>query len=681
MPQIPFYAYYKPQYTEYKPKDLSSLYAKYAELQSKNSKKKDIKLPEFKELEGVGLSNENRLVAEKMIGIRSEMDHLANIGDTESMLMIQDLTSQYRRLAIEIQTNKNNKEAWDKASEVLKTQEGNNVLVLDKNSGFLTEVTEIDPETKEVKSSSYTYITPKERVELDAKIKERVKKLEEDLAAKSKDPNHVVGKEPLTTYNILTYGKLKEKLNNDDRLVRQPGLIEKLTNGMDLNYINKQYISPVLDKVKTTKIGSKSTVGGFQNAAGEVISESMRGGTTEENFQQLKAATQEIMNNLEAAGGGKPWESLLSYAYQMPAKEWVTINKKKVLREKQDANGNPVFPTTEAEARLNIELYVLGASDKAKEFSQETESTEKIDFRTTFNLKNFGNAEGTSAKISPILVEATSLNKNGKLTFVDLSKGGTMKYATLSTDVPVTQEELKKNKGFLSDLKFLPGLVDKAQLETGRRVKGSKVIIEDGDPNADIGYDYDITKNLAKTILIDGKVLKLTQIYVDKTGKKATFENLTKEQKNLYYNRVHKNMPKEEKAKKLTEVFKELGFKADLVYFTTGIAHKKSLNYTDKITWDNSKKSTRYSTLLLDEKVESDEIKDYVTRFGGGDYDAGKKLLDDDVSPKDFGRIAIYIPFNSIGANAAGSQPGSWNYKANDHLGNIINFSGTNTFK
>lgn len=670
MPTIPFYSYYKPQFSEYKPTDLSGLYAKYAELQSKNSKKKDIKLPDFKELDGVGLSNENRFVGEKMVDIRTDMERLANIGDTQSLLMIQDLSSQYRRLGLELQTNKNNKDSWDKASVILNTQQGNNVLVLDKNRGFFAEVREHEKNKPEVITKSYfQFITPKERPEFDAKEN--------------------------TSYKLLTYGELKDYLNNDDRLVRQPSLIEKLTNGMDLNYINKEYISPVFDKVKTNKVGSKNTVGGFQNAAGEVIAESMRGGTTEENFNQLKAATDEVMVNLESAGGGKPWESLLAYAYQMPAKEWIKGKDKKVtLKTKVDASGNPVYPTTDQEARLNIELYVMGASDKVKVFNQETESVEKIDFKSTYNLAKFGNVNGTTSSVSPVLVEAMSLNKNGKLTLIDLSKGGKMSYMTLSTDVPITQEELKKNKGFLSTLNFAPGLVNKAQLEDGKIIKGRNVIIDDGNPNRDYGWDVDLQKKLASTMYIDGKELKLTQIYTDKNGKKVTFDDLSKEQQNMYYRQIQQKIvngkkitvtPKEKKAQILTDLFKQLGFKADLVYYTTAIIPKGVLKYTDKETAKNKlgKKGTKYADLILsNNKVEREEVDEYITKMGGGDYDKGKEMLDvfGDVNANDFGRINVYIPFNSIGANATGAQKGSWNYKAEDHLGNIMKFDGTNTF-
>lgn len=664
MPSIPVYAYYNPQYTAYKPNDLAAMYEKYTKINAKKAKTEKDKKSDFKELEGVGLANENRHTSRQLVGLRGQIEHLTNTGADD--LLIEQVAQKYRMLAAtELLENKNNKELYDKETTELLKQQGSGVMYFDPEvKAFFGMSTELDPETKKVLKQEYKYFKP------------------EDLKKLNPETQQV---------NLFTFGEMQDKLANDDHFIRTPNLIRKLSYGMDLNHIVKEYVKPALEATKSTKIGGESTVGGFlDKKALTVVEEITKGGTTEQNFEQLDAATKALFTNLKSANGGKPWASLMSFAYQQPAREYVKqVNPKTkkttvVLVEKKDEKGEVKIADTDEEAELNIKLYLISQSDAFKSYEKTSKSVEKFDFKSTWNLQHNGgqSIDPITSNISPIFAETLTWAQND-VDFTQLKggKGEERIVAQVQTkDVPQAKQELRKNANILSKSQFTAGNLEGAQLANGKKIKDIKIKIEGGAHNAGsflfMPYDKDGATTLDNMMYVSGKDLKLSRVIVNQRGEVASWKNFSQEDKNEFYKltaKVKKQLKRstltgDEQAEVLSSVLGKKGYKLDLMYVTTGITHTKSINY--------AKPAEVYGQNLKnkDVTISTDDIDGFIQGLGNGDAKVGANMIDDDKKPEHFGAYTIYIPYNPLGANASGQQPGSLKYRDPNPIGAILEY-------
>jgi hypothetical protein len=661
MASVPVYAYYTPQYTPYQPTDLAAMYEKYAAVAAKKKSKDKAKVPEIKQLEGAGLSNENRYVAKELASLRNQMEQLSLMGGEEYQPMINQLYQQYTYLAATgFQENKNNKELWDKQKADLDKQLGSNVLYFDPSKkSFFAEVFDIEPETEKVISKDYLYLRPGE--ELQKLMSDKTKKV-----------------------NLLTFGELGDKLANDDYFIRKPDLIGNLSYGMDLNYIKKEFITPALSSAKTTKLSGSNTVGGFLDKSGQVISEITSGGTTEDNYTQLNEATNALYTNLRSEGGGKPWASLMSYAYQQTAKRYVKEGEGKKAKYKLveigdddkpiQPGGKPRLAQTEEEAELNVKLYLVGQSEQFKQYTKDTQSKQLIDFKTTFNLKKSGGTDvtGIVQNISPVFFESTTWDQ-ADFDFTQFGKaqkddGKRIVIKTQSKEVPNTKKDLQGKKNFVNKSTFTAGDLSKTQLEDGKFLTDIKIAYDRGS------WDGKLTGNLGDYAYLNGNKLKLVRLFADPTtGKKITFDKLTTADKKNYYAKV-KEFVEINKKDKLGLNYEAIKSKA-LEAAVAGKYTVKEFYLTQTIVNKKSLENTGVNSYLLNEKPSEADINEYLTKLGGS-VDAGADIMNDytgtGINYEDYGLVNVYIPFNPIGANSTGPQAGSLKYKTGTGLENII---------
>ncbi len=659
MPEIPVYAYYAPTYTEYKPFDLASLYQKYASL--KATQAKPMELPKFKELEGVGLTNENNYTSQLISGLDSEISYLSQLpGASSNPLLLQKINQRQLATATMLNENKNNKTNWDKNTNMLATQRGNNTYYF-KDDHFLAEKRVVDPETKK----EYTEII---KVRPDQLVDEKTN-------------------EPLYD-KILTFGDLAVKLENDPRFIRKPELIQDLQLGMDLSHINEKFVQGILKNAGFTEEGIKNKTGG--QISGSVIASEISGGKlSKNNYEQLSsaldAAFTDIMNSAAK-------NSMMAYGYSKPAKEVVEVKDAKgnvtgVKYEDKytvDAEGKKTLKrtTTDEEAALNIKLYLAQQSKPFNTLTFTQESAKMYDMLAVpeFRRKSVETESKLTQTVSPAVSELFVFNPEDNAT-AELGNDGisSIKIKTKGKEVKLAKENLIPN--LASKVKFTMGDVDKATLEDGTSLN-TTVVVKEGIHDQG-GWDENRTTKASNVTFITGKSVKSVVMPVDRDGKRIIFKNLPENIKKEYRKRIAGLDNKTTDPNKLNKLAQEKGkiLESLIVTYTTNEKGEKVIapnSYAKpqvmlvaqalvhKNTYWNKAGATGVKYLghniIKGKTADADDVNGFIMSVGGGDREAGLNALNKDADIDDYGYVDVYMPLsNQYALHAAtGSKDQSW---------------------
>lgn len=666
MPEVPVYAYYKPQYTEYKPFDLAGLYQKYAALTATKANDK-AEAPKLDDLVSVGLPNESRMVGEQALKLRGEIDLLSRMpGAATNPILRQRINDYGQLISVELPENKIHKENWDLNKKVLVTQGGDETPYF-KNGTYVVKTEVEDPNTKK-KITQYVKKTPEQLVD-------------EKTGLPTKD-----------FHNVITYQDLAILTANDPNFVRSPELIDDLQQGMDLSHINKEFVQPILKNSSFTESGVKTSSGGM--IKGDVLVEEVSSGhISKNNFQQLNSALDAVFTDVM---NSKAKNSLTAYAYRQPAKEAV---------ESKDAQGNTVVKyetkyvtvtlpdgttqkrvkatTTQEEADLNIKLYLLGQSKPFKNSSFTQEEKSKYDFLAVPKLK-VEEAKALNQTESPLVLEATNFRKEDTKT---LDIGGGMKYNAKVKEVGLAKNAIKAGLASQKGV-FDIGDLSKAELQDGTTLNAT-VGIAGGDPGK---YDNARIAKLKDITLLKDTELQSATVPMFNDGTRVTWEKFVKLNGGDYVKEYRKRInPKMSEARK-GEIFGEFLVeknlaKMGLVWIATGVVHRNSYLNTPS-QWTESKVENSDGKIipglskanLMSSPVDPADINAFLTSLDptleDGELKRAQDLLDDQTDVNDFRYVRVYIPFAdpfALSANDANNTvtPGSFKYSTNSRLDDV----------